>query len=195
MTEQPQIVEVRVGAGGDPSTLGLPVFAVASLALGMGLLGKPAGPQVIAPLIIFTAGLFQLLVTLWAALLGQSILAMVFGLFSGAWITVGCVLIGTQHGWFGIPAGQIAAADQLIFICYACLFAFLVIPCLRLPLIYPLIISLAVAALAFAAAGITSIAGYLALTFAFLGFYAWVHVAHVALGAKPFPPIGKPLLS
>ena len=91
--------------------------------------------------------------------------------------------------------GQIAAADQLIFICYACLFAILVIPCLRLLLIYPLIISLAVAALAFAAAGIGSIAGYLALTFAFLGFYARVHVAHVALGAKPFPPIGKPLVS
>ncbi|MGH9917633.1 MAG: GPR1/FUN34/YaaH family transporter [Nitrososphaerales archaeon] len=195
MSEQPQPVEVRVGAGGDPLTLGLPIFAVASLALGMGLMGKPAGLHVVAPLIILTTGLFQVLVTLWAIFLGQSVVAVIFGLFSGFWLTLGCVLIGTQHGWFGIPAGHVVAAEQLIFICYASLFSFLFIPCLRLPLIYPLIVLLIVAALALAAAGIGSIAGYLALTFSFLGFYASIHVGQVALGAKPFPPIGKPLVS
>lgn len=195
MTGSEQTVDVRVGAGGDPLTLGLPVFAVASLALGMGLLGMPAGLHVVAPLIILATGLFQLVVTVWAIFLGQSIVALIFGLFSGFWLTLGCVLIGTTHGWFGIPPGDVAAADQLIFICYASLFSFLFIPCLRLPAIYPIIVLLIVAALSCAAAGLFSIAGYLALTFSFLGFCASVNVAQVALGAKPFPSLGKPFVS
>lgn len=193
MTETQQTVDVRVGAGGDPLTLGLPVFAVASLALGMGLLGLPAGLHVVAPLIIFTTGLFQLVVTLWAIFLGQSAVALIFGLFSGFWLTLGCVLIGTVHGWFGIT--HVGAAEELIFICYAVLFAFLFIPCLRLPAIYPIIVILIVAALSFAAAGVASIAGYLALTFSFLGFYASVNVAQVAFGGKPSPKLGKPFVS
>lgn len=193
MSETEQTVDVRVGAGGDPLTLGLPVFAVASLALGMGLLGLPAGLHVVAPLIILTTGLFQLVVTIWAIFLGQSIVALIFGLFSGFWLTLGAVLIGTTHGWFGIA--HVGAAEELVFICYASLFAFLFIPCLRLPAIYPIILALIVAALSFAAAGVFSIAGYLALTFAFLGFYASLNVAQVALGAKPLLSLGKPFVS
>lgn len=195
MTEQQQVVGVHVGAGGDPLTLGLPVFAVASLALGMGLLNMPAGLQVVAPLIILTTGLFQLVTTVWAILLGQSIVAVIFALFSGFWLTVGSVLIGTHHHWFGIPAGDAAAAEQLIFICYATLFTFLFIPCLRLPFIYPVTVALIVAALSCAAAGLGAIAGYLALTFSFLGFWASIHVAQAAIGGKPFPPLGKPIVS
>jgi succinate-acetate transporter protein len=195
MSSQEQPVDVRVGAGGDPLTLGLPVFAVASLALGMGLLGKPSGLQIVAPLIILTTGLFQLITTCWAILLGQSIVAVIFALFSGFWLTLGSVLIGTQHGWFGVPADGVAAAEQLIFICYATLFTFLFIPCLRLPRIYPFTVLLIIIALSLAAAGAFTIAGYLALAFSFLGFWASINVALGSLGAKPFPPLGKPLVS
>ena len=195
MNAQTSPVDVHVGSGGDPLILGLPVFAVASLALGMGLTGMPAGLPIVAPLIILATGLFQLIATGWAIILGQSIVAVIFGLFSGFWLTLGFVLIGTQHAWFGIPAGGIGAAEQLVFICYASLFFFLFIACLRLPRIFPLIVILIVAALALAAAGMFAIAGYLALTFSFLGFYAWLNVAQTAMGAKPFPPLGKPLLS
>lgn len=195
MTANEQPVDVRIGAGGDPLTLGLPVFAVASLALGMGLTGMPAGLQIVAPLIILTTGLFQLVTAVWAIILGQSIVAVIFGLFSGFWLTLGCVLIGTQHGWFGIPPADVASAEQLIFICYASLFSFLFIPCLRLPVMYPLIVLLIVIALSLAAAGMFVLAGYFALTFSFLGFYASVNVANVAMGGKASPPLGSPLVS
>ncbi|MGH9447696.1 MAG: GPR1/FUN34/YaaH family transporter [Terriglobia bacterium] len=195
MSAQEQTVEVRVGTGGDPLTLGLPVFAVASLALGMGCLGKPSGLAVVAPLIILTTGIFQVITTVWAIIRGQSIVALIFALFSGFWLTLGCVLIGTQHGWFGIPAGGTAGALELIFICYSTLFFFLLIPCLRLPVIYPITVALIVVALAFAAAGALAITGYLALAFSFLGFWASLNVAHAAMGTKAFPPLGKPLLS
>lgn len=196
MSAQELPVDVRVGAGGDPLTLGLPVFAVASLALGMGLLGKPAGLQVAAPLIILTTALFQIIATCWAILRGQSMVAVIFALFSGFWLTLGCVLIGTQHGWFGIPAGGIPAAEELIFICYATLFTFLFIPCLWLPWIFPLTLLVIVVALAFAAAGHLTVTGYLALVFSFLAWWESIHVAVGAMGVKkPFPPLGSPLIS
>lgn len=194
MTTQEQPVGVHVGVGGDPLVLGLPVFAVASLALGMGLLGLPSGLNIVAPLIILTTGLFQLVTTGWAINLGQSLVATIFGLFSGLWLTLGFIIIGTQHGWYGLPSGGAGAALELIFICYASLFFFLIIPCMRLPLIFPVIVALIVAALALAAAGDSTIAGILALIFSFLGFWSWLNVAQTAAGAqKSWPPLGKPL--
>lgn len=194
MTTQEQPVGVHVGAGGDPLVLGLPVFAVASLALGMGLLGMPSGLGVVAPLIILTTGLFQIVTTGWAIVLGQTMVATIFALFSGFWLTLGFVIIGTQHGWYGLSASGIPDAEQLIFICYASLFFFLIIPCLRLPLIFPVIVALIVVTLALAAAGIYTIAGCLALVFSFLGFWSWLNVAQTAMGAKKsWPPLGKPV--
>ncbi|HKJ10340.1 MAG TPA: hypothetical protein VKA76_14730 [Gammaproteobacteria bacterium] len=195
MNAQESPVDVHLGSGGDPLILGLPVFAVASLALGMGLMDMPAGLAIIAPLIILGTGLFQLVTTGWAIILGQSMVAVIFGLFSGFWLTLGFVLIGTQHAWFGVAAGGVGAAEQLVFICYASLFFFLFIACLRLPRVFPLIVILIVAALALAAAGMFHIAAYLALSFSFLGFYAWLNVAQTSMGAKPFPPLGSPLIS
>lgn len=195
MAELEQPVGVHVGIGGDPLILGLPAFAIASLALGMGLIGMPAGLAVAAPILVFMTGLYMLVTVGWAIILGQSIVAVIFGLFSGFWTSLGFVLVGMQHGWYGIPAAGVANAEQLFFISYACLFAFLAIPCLRLPLIYPVIVILIVAAVALVAAGLPVIAGYFALTFAFLGFYAWINVAQTAMGARSFPPLGSPLLS
>ncbi len=68
---------------------------------------------------------------------------------------------------------------------------------------YPTIVGLVVAALAIAAASLhtgvaelLTVAGYIILTFAFLGFCAFVNVGLTAMGAKkPFPPLGKPVIA
>lgn len=194
MSEENEPVGVQVGVGGDPLILGLPVFAVGSVALGMGLLGMPAGLGVVAPYVIITTGFFQIIVTLWAILLGISIVAAIFGLFSGFWLTLGIILIGTTHGWFGID--DVGAALQLFFIADACLFFFLTIACLRLPVMYPLIVALVTIALILAALGLFKITGIVALVFAFLGFWSWLNVAGTAMGSpNPWPPLGKPLVS
>lgn len=187
-------VGVRVGIGGDPLILGLPVFALASVSLGMGLIGKPAGLAVIAPIIICSTALFQLIATFWAIILGQSLVALIFGLFSGLWLSLGALLIGTHHGWFGIPAADLARSEELFFIAYAIVFAFLTIPCLRLPVIYPITLILIVVCLALAAAGNFVIAGYFALAFAFLAFWESLNVAMTAVGMKAAPPLGRPIL-
>lgn len=189
-----RIVDVRVGTGGDPLVLGLPVFALASVALGMGLINKPAGLPVIAPIIICSTALFQLVATFWAVILGQSLVALIFGLFSGLWLSLGILLIGTHHAWFGVPAADLAKSEELFFIAYAIVFAFLTIPCLRLPVIYPITLILIVICLALAAAGIFVIAGYFALAFAFLAFWESLNVAMTAVGMRTVPPLGRPIL-
>lgn len=204
-TPAPTVTAVTVGAGGDPLIVGLPVFAVGSLALGMALAGFVPATALgaIVPIIVLGTGLYQLVVTVWAALLGQSIVAGIFGTFSGFWLSLGALLVGLQHGWYGIAVAQAGATQELFFIAWGCLFAFLLIPCLRLPAVYPAVVGLVVAALALAAASLQTgvaelltVAGYIILVFAFLGFYAFVNVGLTAMGAKkPFPPLGKPLIA
>lgn len=190
MSSEEQPIGVHIGFGGDPLILGLPSFAVGSVALGMGLLGLPAGLGIVAPMLLITTGFFQLVSACWAIILGLSIVASIFGLFGGFWITFSIVLIGIQHSWFGIPHGDVSQALQLLYIAYAVLFTFLTIPCLKLPKTYPAIVILVVIALAFSAAGLPTIAAYFIFAFAFLGFWAFLNVAQTAMGGKPFPPIG-----
>lgn len=200
----PPQVSVLLGAGGDPLIIGLPIFSVGSLALGMALMGfVPAGALgAVVPIIVFGTGLYLLVGTIWAAVLAQSIVVAIFGTFSGFWLSLGALLVGLQHNWYGITTAQVTASEELYFIAWGCLFTFLLIPCLRLPAIYPAIIALVVAALALAAASLETgvaelltVAGYIILTFAFLGFCAFVNVGLTAMNAKkPFPPLGKPLI-
>jgi hypothetical protein len=81
------------------------------------------------------------------------------------------------------------------------LFLILTIPCLALPAIYPLAVGLVFVACALAASAVFTgsqnlftAAGATALTFAFLAFYAWVHVALKSVGRTALPPLGRPVL-
>lgn len=191
---------VLVGAGGNPLIVGLPIFAVGSLTLGMALVGVVDATALgaIVPIVLFATGLYLLIVTVWAAILAQTIVAGICGTFSGFWLSLGTLLLGLTHNWYGIPATQVANTQEVFFIAWGCLFLFLLIPCLLLPAVYPLVVALVVVALALAAASahnadadLLKAAGYVALVFSFLGFYAFVNVGLEAMGAKrPFPPLG-----
>ncbi|HVV11037.1 GPR1/FUN34/YaaH family transporter [Amycolatopsis sp.] len=193
---------VVVGAGGDPLIIGLPIFAVGSLALGMALIGVVPATALgaVVPIVLFGTGLYLGVVTVWAAMLAQTIVAGITGTFSGFWLSLGALLLGLQHNWYGVAADQVAGVEQLFFIAWGCLFLFLLIPCLRLPAVYPAVVALVVAACALAAAAahtgdanLLKAAGYVILVFALLGFCAFVNVGLTAMGAKrPFPPLGRP---
>jgi succinate-acetate transporter protein len=193
---------VLVGAGGDPLIVGLVFFGIASLALGMALVGRPTGAQgSILPILIMGAGLYQLVTTMWAILLGQSMVAAIFSTFSAFWLSFGALLLGITHNWFGLASSDAAGAQELFFIAWACLFLLLVVPVLKLPAVYPLAVFLVFVACALAAAGaftgsenVFTAAGATALTFSFLAFYAWVHVALKAMGGPALPPLGRPVL-
>src|SRR6187399_496961 len=110
---------VVVGAGGDPLIVGLPIFAIGSLALGMALIGKltpVTALGAVIPIVLFGTGLFLLVVTVWAALLGQTMVAGITGTFSGFWLSLGALLVGLGHNWYGIAAtGPVATSTQELF--------------------------------------------------------------------------------
>ncbi|MGH3280841.1 MAG: GPR1/FUN34/YaaH family transporter, partial [Trebonia sp.] len=147
------------------------------------------------------SGLFQLIVTVWAIILGQSLVAAIFSTFSAFWLSLSVLLLGLTHGWLGIAPANAVNAQELFFVAWACLFLFLTIPCLKLPLVYPLAVGLVFAGVALAACAaftgspnVTMAAGATVLTFAFLAFYAWTNVALTAVGVKQVPPLGPVVL-
>lgn len=195
---------VLVGAGGDPLILGLPIFAIGSLILGMVLVGVVDLTALgsIVPIILGATGLMLLVVTVWAAMLGQTMVAGITGTFSGFWLSLSLLLLGLVHNWYGLVLPQVPNVQEMFFIAWGCLFVFLLIPSLFLPAIYPLIVALVVAALALAATAAHNLdndlfkaAGYVTFVFALLGFLAFVNVGMTAMGAKkPLPPLGPAIM-
>lgn len=188
-------------AAGDPLPLGLAVFCVGATALGMVLVGfiPASGVGIVLPVITVATGLYQLVAVAWAIRLGQTIVALVLGAFSGFWFSLAGLLLGVQHGWYAIPAPDVSGALALFYTSWAVLFFFLLIVSLRLPLVYPLIVALVVLALILVIIGIltsstapSKAAGLVVLGFALLGYYAFLNLCSVALGGRPFPPLGRP---
>jgi len=203
--EQPPVRGVILGAG-DPLTVGLIFFGIAALALGMSLVGPeldflPARSQAaIIPILVMGAGLFQVVTAVWAILMGQSLVAAIFSTFSAFWLSFAALLLGLGHNWYGVTSADVASAQEVYFIAWACLFLILTIPCLALPAIYPLAVGLVFVACALAASAVFTgsqnlftAAGATALTFAFLAFYSWVHVALKSVGIRALPPLGRPV--
>ncbi len=194
VAEKPQ--GVLLGAGGDPQVLGIPVFVLGSIGLGLALLGFPATFASMLPIIVMGTGLFLLICTVWSIVLGMSFVAAVFGIFSAFWLSLAGLLLGAVlHGdWFGVKtAADGAAAAQAFYVTWAILIFLAFIPTLRLPLIYPLIFILIVIALVLAAIGAGAITGIVVLAFAAVGAYLFISVAFVSVGGKPLP-LGPPLL-
>lgn len=198
--------EVQVGAGGDPLMIGIPIFVVGSLVLGMALIGLiPATALAgIVPAVLMATAVFQLVTTVWAMLLGQGMVASIFALFSGFWSSLCVLLLGLTHTWFGAPATAAATSVQFIyFVAWDVVFLFLTIVVLRLPAIYAGIMVLVVAAVTLvilglvfsgATAVLNTIAGACVLAFCALGLWVFLHIGSVALGGPPKPSLGAPLV-
>src|ERR1700754_1926333 len=91
-------------AAGDPAILGLPAFVVGSIALAFALTGyvSPAAAGSAVPIILLATGTGLVISTIWAAALGQTMVACIFGLFAGFWISYAGLVLGLNHNWFGI---------------------------------------------------------------------------------------------
>ena len=196
---------VLLGAGGDPLMLGLPIFVVGSFALGFAEVGvvSAAGLGTIIPIISLATGLGLLVSTLWAIFLGQSIVASIFGIFTGFWLSLSFFLLGVYHSWFAIPMTDVVHAELIFFISWAMIIFFLLIPVLRLPAVYPLIIIFILIALVLVILGLEfpgsvstldHLAGIAVFVFAGLGGLAFLNVGSVAMGGPASPPLGPPLL-
>jgi uncharacterized protein len=187
---------------GDPMALGLPCFIAGSVSLGLALVGVVPAAAVGAALpIILTAtsiGLFM--ATIWAATLGQSAVASVFGIFAGFWLSYAVLVIGLTHGWFGIAPGSVQAAQELFLVAWLVVMVMLTLATLRLPIAYTAVFFLVDLALLLVflgvnqdSSGLSKAGGYAALAFAVLGVYLFTSTAAVATGGRALP-LGRPLL-
>ena len=198
----PSAPDVLIGAGGDPLALGVSVFAIGALTLGMLFVGVfPAGAAGVAvPIAIFTTGIPLMLTAVWGFLRGQSLLAGIFGTVAGLFTSFGFLVVGLDHNWYAIPVADVPAAQAAYFIAFGCYFLFLIVPSLRLPMLYTVAITLVVVGLALAAASplaaapvLAKVAGADFLAITFLLFWLFLNVHTAAVGMKPWPPLGKPL--
>jgi uncharacterized protein len=195
-------VEVSISSPGDPAILGLPIFAAGSVSLGLALVGyvSPAAAASALPIIFAATGLGLLVSTVWAAALGQTMVAGIFGLFSGFWLSYAALVLGLNHNWYAIPAGQIDDSVAMFQITWAVVMGALTLATLRLPLAYTLVVGLVVVALVILVFGtvnaddtLNKVAGYVTLAFAALGLYLFLNTASVALGGRAYP-LGKPVV-
>ena len=209
-TEEVVVAEVAVTGplAGNPAILGLPTFIAGSVALGLGLAGVVPAGVLGAPLAIILAAtaLGLLLAAIWAAAVGQSAVASVFGIFGTFWLSYGVLVLGLDHNWFAITVTAVLATVKLFLLTWLIVIVMLTLATLRLPVAFTAVfvlvdLALLLLYLAFANAsplgvpssGLIKTAGYVVLVFAAIGVYLFFDAASVATGGKALP-LGKPLL-
>jgi uncharacterized protein len=211
LTEEPVADPAPAVAGpmaGNPAILGVPSFVVGSVALGLALVGVVPAGVLGAPLAIILAAtaLGLLLSMIWAAALGQSAVAAVFGIFGGFWLSYAVLVLGLQHNWFAITLTAVLATVKLFLVSWLVLMVMLTLATLRLPSAFSAIFALVDLALlllllAYAnasaagvpSAGLIKTAGYVILIFAAIGVYLFFDACAVGTGGKSLP-LGRPVL-
>jgi succinate-acetate transporter protein len=196
---------VEVNRAGDPLVLGLAVFVIGAVALGLQLLDYVSAGTSVLPIVMAASGLGLLVSTFWAIRLGQTFVAGVCGIFAAFWFSYAVLLLGLNHNWFALDPeqpGLVLDTIRLFLISWLVLGVLLLIASLRLPAAYPLMIALVVATvvvLVIAYAGDTpstgtiKVAGVVLLASAAVGAYLYVGSAFASLGGKGLP-VGKPIL-
>jgi len=193
---------------GDPGMLGLGSFIVGSVALGLALVGVVPVGVLGAPLAIILAAtaLGLLLAAIWAAAVGQSAVAAIFGIFGTFWLSYAVLVLGLDHNWFAITVTAVLATVKLFLVAWLVVVLMLTLTTLRLPSAFTVLFALVSLALlllllAFAEAsplgvpstGLLKTAGYVVLVFAALGMYLFAGAAAAGTGGKGLP-LGKPLM-
>ena len=123
---------------GDPGMLGLGSFIVGSVALGLAIVGVVPAGVLGAPLAIILAAtaLGLLLAAVWAAAVGQSAVAAIFGIFGTFWLSYVVLVLGLDHSWFAITVTAVLATVRLFLLSWLIVVLMLTLATLRLPLAF-----------------------------------------------------------
>ena len=193
---------------GDPSILGLGSFIAGSAALGLSLVGVVPAGVLGAPLAIILAAtaLGLLMATVWCAILGQSAVAAVFGIFGTFWLSYAVLVLGLDHNWFAIAATAVLATVRLFLLTWLIVIVMLTLSTLRLPSAFTAVFVLVDLALLLLllgweqtsaagvpSAGLIKAGGYVVLLFAAVGVYLFFSASQAGTGGKALP-LGPPLI-
>ena len=120
---------------GDPAMLGLGSFIVGSVALGLAIVGVVPAGVLGAPLAIILAAtaLGLILAAIWAAAVGQSAVAAIFGIFGTFWLSYAVLVVSLDHNWFVITVTAVLATVRLFLISWLVVILMLTLATLRLP--------------------------------------------------------------
>lgn len=201
--ETAEVAVVPAPLSGNPALLGLPSFIVGSLALGMVLVGvvPPLAVGASLPIILAATSIGLILATIWAAAVGQSAVASVFGIFAGFWLSYAVLVLGLVHNWFGLGVVVNAVSTQeLYLVAWLVIIVLLTLATLRLPLAFTVLFGLIDVALLLvllgttqASSGLLKAGGWVVFAFAAVGVYLFYDATVQATGG-PALPLGKAIL-
>ena len=193
---------------GDPSIFGLGSFIAGSVALGLSLGGVVPTGVLGAPLAIILAAtaLGLLMSTVWAAAVGQSAVAAVFGIFGTFWLSYAVLVLALDHSWFAIVPTAVIATVRLFLLTWLIIIVMLTVSTLRLPAAFTavfVLVDLALLLLLLAwentsplgapSSGLLKAGGWVVLIFAAVGAYLFYGAAQADTGGKSLP-LGPPLM-
>jgi len=187
---------------GDPAVIGVPLFIVGSVALGLTLLGYVSAESAGAPVAIILAatGLGQIMAAIWSARLGQNAVASVFAIFGGFWLSYGMLVLGLGHDWFGVTKADVIHTQGLFLLSWLVTIVMLTLATLRLPSIYTLLFVLVDVALVLVflgtvneTTGLVKAGGVAVFAFTLVGVYLYFNAASLATGGKGLN-LGKPVI-
>lgn len=187
---------------GNPAAFGLISFIVGSVSLGLALVGmvSPLGLGASLPIILAATAIGLIIATIWAAAVGQSAVATIFGVFAGFWLSYAFLLLGLTHNWFGIGLTDVANTQKLFLSAWLIVMALVTIGTFRLPSAFTLVLLLVDAALVLILLSVIQSSNVLlmaggacALAFAAVGAYLFADSVTQATGGKAMP-LGRPIL-
>lgn len=192
-------------AAANPALVGVPMFVIGSVALGLYLIGFTGSANAaigLLPILILCNGMGLVIACIWAIRNHAGPVAAIFGIFAGFWLSFPALVIGMAHGWFGdaTSAAAQAGAQETFLLSWLVGIVMLTLATLRLPSIFTLLFILVDAALllvllgtAAGSTGLLTIGGIVVFAFALVGVYLFFDAMAVANGGKSLP-MGSPLI-
>jgi succinate-acetate transporter protein len=187
----------------DPAMVAIPTVIAGAVGLFLTTVGfvPPSAGLAAIPVILAATCLGLLIGTIWAAALGQNIVATLYAIFLGFYFSYAALQLGLAHDWYKIPADQVGNTVAVYLICWIVVIVMLTFATLKLPIAFTVLLGIVDIALALLLANLyapssTLQMGASAFVFAFVavGIYLYFHVMSVAFGGRGLP-LGRPLAS
>ncbi|MFC4947352.1 GPR1/FUN34/YaaH family transporter [Pseudonocardia sp. GCM10023141] len=202
--------DVAAAPAGNPALIALPTFLVGGISLGLWLVGflprdLPGG---LITAVVFVNGAGLWVSAIWAARIGQSAVAGIFGIFGGFWTSFGLLVFGLVNGLLGLSAtdatlaaSQVQATQATFLISWLIVFVVLTLATLRLPLAFTALFVFVDVAVALVLIGVLvgstaalSLGGIAVFVFCAIGAYLFYDGMGQELGGRALPT-GRPLQS
>jgi succinate-acetate transporter protein len=187
----------------DPAMVAIPTVIAGAVGLFLTTVGfVPATAGLAAIPVILAATCLGLLIgTIWAAALGQNIVATLYAVFLGFYLSYAALQLGLAHDWYKIPADQVAGTVAVYLICWIVVIMMLTLATLKLPIAFTVLLGLVDVALVLLLANLYAPSSTLQMAasafifgFVALGIYLYFHVMSVAFGSRGLP-LGRPVLN